>query len=1072
MDDMRRKSAFFYIALVVIGLLLIQADNAFAVIANPDPISYTQPDGSKLTILLKGDEFIHWAVTSDGYTIMTNSQGTYEYAAVDNLGRLVFSGIQAKDPDRRPQFERSWLTKTGKGLFFSEAQIREMKDQLVNGRAPNAPLTGGFPATGTRKLLMILANFSNTSTTYGQANFNNYMNQVNYNGTGSFRDYYIEVSYGQLTVNTTVTVWVTLPNTHDYYGPDTKWGEFAYQAVVAANNQAAVNFSDFDNNLDGIVDGVAIIHQGQGQEETGNTADIWSHSWNLGSAGYTPAQRTFDGVQVNTYTTMPERNATGMGTIGVMCHEFCHNLGSPDFYDTDYSTNGYYTGTGTWDLMAGGSWNGASGTKPAHPNGWIKAFLNWTTPTVLNTVQNITLRNSQAYPDVVRYNTQTANEYFLCENRQQTGFDSGIPGHGLIIYHVDGNYISAQMSSNNINTSSHQGMYPVCASSTGNPPTSYGTINGTGCPFPGTGNKTSFTDASTPHAHSWANTNTNCPVSNIFEYTPTQEVTFCFISCNTPADPTGFSATPGSTNQINLSWYLNTNNDPVVVAFSPTPAFGTPVNGTNYSAGSLIPGGGTVLYNGNGTVFPHSGLNASTTYYYKAWSILTGVVYSAGVICRGTTLCGTISSFPWNEGFENAGVIPGCWTQEQVNNSGLNWVFWTGNGGNNPIAAHGGNYNACLKDKTVADNKSRLITPGINLTLAVNPQLSFWHTQPQWGSDQDQLSVYYRTSAGGTWSILATYNNNVAAWTMETISLPNASDNYYIAFEGNAKFGFGVCIDDVQVANNCTTYLPVSISINPSANPAVTDTLVTFTASPTNSGTTPIYEWKVNGTNITGANTATYSYTPADADVVTCVLVSNATCAVNNPATSNSVIMSVTNFPTVNILQNLDITGTQCFDAIQTITVGGVGSTFTIESGGGATMIAGQKISYLPGTLVKTGGNMHGSITTTGQYCGSQTPSIATVDEGGAINTISQDEPICRIFPNPTDGVFVLELNGPDPCKKIRVDIYSMTGDRVLSADLTQGGKHDLSLSGKPAGIYLIRVISGKSSGTSRVIKR
>ena len=427
---MKTRTQLFCITLLAIGNLLLQANTAFAVVANPEPIIYTQPDGSKLAILLKGDEFIHWAVTSDGYTIMTNSGGTYEYAVADGLGRLVFSGIQAKDPGNRSQEEVSWLAKTGKGLFFSDSQVKEMKIQLNNGGAPDAPLMGGFPSTGTRKLLMILANFSNTTTTYTQANFNNYMNQVNYNSTGSFRDYYIEVSYGQLTVNTTVTVWVTLPNTHDYYGPDTKWGEFAYEAVVAANNQAAVNYAEYDNNLDGTVDGVAIIHQGQGQEETGNVNDIWSHSWDLSSAGYSYAQRTFDGVQVNAYTTMPERNSTGMGTIGVMCHEFCHNLGAPDFYDTDYSTNGSYTGTGKWDLMAGGSWNGTSGTLPAHPNAWIKAFLTWTNPTVLTTTQTQVLRNAQIYTDVVRYNTTTTNEYFLCETGRRRVLMPVSPGMG------------------------------------------------------------------------------------------------------------------------------------------------------------------------------------------------------------------------------------------------------------------------------------------------------------------------------------------------------------------------------------------------------------------------------------------------------------------------------------------------------------------------------------------------------------------------------------------------------------------------------------------------------------------
>jgi len=262
-----RTLAGLYI--LVAGMFFFPVDRALAVTANPAPIQYTQPDGSAITIQLKGDESIHWAETSDGYTILSDSKGFYEYATLDRTGRMTFSGIVARNPEARSAAERTWLEGTGKGLFFSRSQVEEMKRVLVRGGETDAPLMGGFPTTGTRKLLMILANFNNTTTTYPQTNFSNYMNQVNYNGTGSFRDFYLEVSYGQLTVNTTVTVWVTVPNTHDYYGPESKWGEFAYDAVVAAHNQASVNFAEFDNNLDGVVDGVAIIHQGQGQEDEG-----------------------------------------------------------------------------------------------------------------------------------------------------------------------------------------------------------------------------------------------------------------------------------------------------------------------------------------------------------------------------------------------------------------------------------------------------------------------------------------------------------------------------------------------------------------------------------------------------------------------------------------------------------------------------------------------------------------------------------------------------------------------------------------------------------------------------------
>jgi M6 family metalloprotease-like protein len=644
--------------LLILCLLLFQCFTAFqkaeAVKANPNPVQFTQPNGSVITLRMQGDEFIHWATTTDGYMVMSSRSGFYEYAKTMPDGRLGFSGIAVHNQGQRSVYEESFLSTIQPGLFFSAAQVKEMKQYLSGNHSPSAPSVGGFPTTGVNAHLMILANFNNTTTTYTQAQFNNLMNQVNYNGTGSFKDYYLEVSYGLLTVNTTVTIWVTLPHPHDYYGPQSMWGVFAYDAIVAADQQAGVNFALYDNNGDGVVDGICIAHQGRGQEESGNTNDIWSHSWDLISAGYTQAQRTFDGVQVNDYTTIPEKgSATTMTTIGVMCHEFGHNLGTWDFYDTDYATNGQYDGTGDWDIMADGSWDGnPAGSMPAHHNAWTKNYFTWTNPTVLTTQQNVLLRKAETYPDVVLYNTTTSNEYFLCENRQQTGFDASIPGHGMIIYHVDGSYITAHMGSNDINADSHQGLYPMSATSTtanGIMLSSGSTINTGGCPWPGTSTKTTFTDATIPNSKSWAGNNTTKPLINISENSTTKEINFCFISCSTQNDPTNFTASPVSTSEIDLGWGKDGNNDPVMVAYTLTGTFGTPVNGTNYVAGNTIVGGGIVLYKGGNTTYNHTGLTPNTTYYYKAWSVLTGNAYSTGVTVNATTTALTLSVTPSNQ---------------------------------------------------------------------------------------------------------------------------------------------------------------------------------------------------------------------------------------------------------------------------------------------------------------------------------------------------------------------------------------------------------------------------------------
>jgi len=108
-----------------------------------------------------------------------------------------------------------------------------------------------------------------------------------------------------------------------------------------------------------------------------------------------------------------------------------------------------------------------------------------------------------------------------------------------------------------------------------------------------------------------------------------------------PDNPAGFTASAASTSQINLVWTKNSHGDNVMIAMNNSGSFGTPVNGTHYSAGNAVPGGGTVIYNGNATSFHHSGLLAGKHYYYKAWSVDGSYDYSRGVNADATTLSNT-----------------------------------------------------------------------------------------------------------------------------------------------------------------------------------------------------------------------------------------------------------------------------------------------------------------------------------------------------------------------------------------------------------------------------------------------
>jgi hypothetical protein len=444
--------------------------------------------------------------------------------------------------------------------------------------------------------------------------------------------------------------------------------------------------------------------------------------------------------------------------------------------------------------------------------------------------------------------------------------------------------------------------------------------------------------------------------------------------------------------------------------------------------------------------------------------VSVSIAASATTVCAGTYVTYTASPV-------NGGANPGYqWRVNNVAVTGATNAAYTFNPANNDAIT-------CILTSNAACTTGNPATSN-TVIMTVDPVL--------------QASVSITASANpvcaGTLVTFTAVPVNGGAtpiyqWLVNgsTVAIPPSSTYSFIPANGNTV----TCV--MTSGANCTTgnpatsntvtmtvnpVLPVSVTINASANPVAAGTSVTFTATPVNGGSAPAYQWKVDAASVSGATTSTYTFVPVNGNTVTCVLTSNAACTSGNPAASNSVVMSVSSIGTDLVLQNLNITGTQCFNATQTITVAGGITTFTVQSGGSATMIAGQKISYLPGTRVMSGGYMHGYITTTGQYCGVMSPSIASVIEGTEDIPATGTAQFFKVYPNPTDGDFVLELSDSDLNQNIRVEIYSMTGNKVLTADLPAASKHYLTLAGKSSGVYLIQVVSGKNTGTTRIIRR
>jgi len=620
---MGKQVLFLFIFLLLISSIPL----AFGIPAYPFAVEIIQPDGTKIVVIQKGDEHVKWAQTIDGYSLMRNKSGVFEYSTLSSGNDMIPSGIQARNQSERSASDIQFLSKTSKGLIYSKSQVNNLKS-LSNLYLKSAQKS--FPTSGSKKLICILIGFTDKAFTKTKADFENLFNQVGYatdGATGSVSDYYKENSYNQFNLSVTVAGPYVAAHNMAYYGAnnangdDINPGALIAEAVNLAN--PSINYADFDNDGDGTVDGVCVIHAGFGEENTGVSADaIWAHSSNINPI-------TLDGKSVSRYLCVSElrgNSGTGISRIGVICHEFGHVLGAADYYDTNYTDNGVYDGTGMWDIMAGGAWNN-NGATPSHHNPYTKIYsYGWAAITPLTSDANITLNsaalNSNSF---YRINTLTSNEFFLIENRQKQNFDSYIPGHGMIIYHVDGNFIST--AANDINIGSHQGLYPVCANATGNPPTVYGVIDNSGLPFPGTGSKTSFTDTTTPNSHAWSGSNTGMPITNITENNINKTVTFTAPTIPTP--PLAPVANP-ATSIIQTSFYANWNTSATAKGYrldvSDNIGFTTFISGYND------------LDIGNVLTFKVAGLKNRTPYYYRLRAYNLGGSGSSSNIIQLTTL--------------------------------------------------------------------------------------------------------------------------------------------------------------------------------------------------------------------------------------------------------------------------------------------------------------------------------------------------------------------------------------------------------------------------------------------------
>lgn len=502
----------------ILSLIILTTLAAYSVAkpARHDTIPMTLPDGSVINTMLIGDESSHIRTLTDGSPIVYDRNSGFVYADILDNGEVVPTGRRVGTSTRADgqQYDRSRIRLA---LDYRRNHSVHAFSDNRQTRGMGLYSTSTFPTTGRPKALVILVEF--TDCRFGDrikegAGYNsirpgytahdyftellNGDNFSAYNATGSCREWFADNSRNADGIPRFEPEFdlfgpVLLPHNMEYYGGNDQYGNDrrSCQMVVDACKMldTEIDFSQYDNDGDGSVDNVYIIYAGLGEADGGSEDTIWPHAWYISAQGLS---LRLDGVRINRYGCGNEIDGILKipDGIGTFVHEFSHILGLPDLYNTHDQDASY--SPGSFSAMDYGPYNN-NGRTPPNYSAFERSALDWMEPFEITAPQDFYNIPPMAESNVsYRVNVLDSNgdivtdEFFLIEARPQTGNDKFLPGHGMLIWHID--YDNWVFDANNVNNDpGHLRVDLVEANS----PVNTRRPNPAGHPFPGSTNVTS-----------------------------------------------------------------------------------------------------------------------------------------------------------------------------------------------------------------------------------------------------------------------------------------------------------------------------------------------------------------------------------------------------------------------------------------------------------------------------------------------------------------------------------------------------------------------------------------------------
>jgi hypothetical protein len=413
----------------------------------------------------------------------------------------------------------------------------------------------------------------------------------------------------------------------------------------------------------------------------------------------------------------------------------------------------------------------------------------------------------------------------------------------------------------------------------------------------------------------------------------------------------------------------------------------------------------------------------------------------------GTCSALAVDSFPYCSSFD---ADLGDWTAESVSGD-TNWSSAAENYNGTVVPLSGAGMAYLYDNSSVAN----LVSLPMDLTSLASPQVTFSYAQPVWAGDQDELRVWYKAAAGDEWSQIAEYTADTPAWETVTLDLPNASSEYYIAFNGTAGYGYGLTIDDVCVATAGVSNEELLAFLGSGSWRSEAETAGHIGVGP--SGSTNAEWWNANAYD--KADTGLYDDRWSFADGVLTVDTGDDGAIFGKKAEIDAAFPDNTPYDADN--SDNEYLYYALEDYTDTFVADATNNTITFATNGNLgffTSVAGQEFQILE----TTDNTVY--LRNVGSEGNAWYNRLTTADALSTVDAMVLD---MRIYPNPSNGSYVTIQTPVNGVKY--VEVFDITGKRLINTSLSAD---TLDVSSMSSGMYLVKVTVEGQSKTSKLIIR